>query len=300
MKKVACFMLVFSLLGWGSVSAETTESSKENISETTSSSVDKQPVIKSQEENEPNKTVESGELSELKKEKELTVVDFGFAVITVKKNQQLKAQDFYQVVQNNEEVADFGIKEFKFADNQAPITDSMGKFPSSVKLTGVATDGTVKTFIMSYQVINDLATIKITDLKYDAEKKAITGKTIPKAVVACHGEVDTGYGQGHVFADENGYFEIADAYEVGTTWYIQAFDDQSAPENYSEVLEITIPDNKATTESSSADSKSNKLTNKTLLPQTGNRTNNILLIAGTIIFVVTSMLYCEKKFKVFQ
>lgn len=73
---------------------------------------------------------------------------------------------------DTENVIEYGIKEFQFVDNQIPSTDVIGQFPNSVKLAGVDKYGITKTILAGYVVSNDVATIKLTDVTYDDEKKS--------------------------------------------------------------------------------------------------------------------------------
>ncbi len=201
---------------------------------------------------------------------------------------------------DTENVIEYGIKEFQFVDNQIPSTDVIGQFPNSVKLAGVDKDGITKTILAGYVVSNDVATIKLTDVTYDDEKKAIVGTTDPKAWVTYRGEIDKGYGQGHVIANEKGYFEIGGMEEVGTKWFLKAYDDISSQVNYSDEVEFTIPRKTlASSTNSSSEYDKSKENKKNILPQTGVRINNVLIAVGVILLATVGLFYFERRFKLF-
>lgn len=132
------------------------------------------------------------------------------------------------------------------------------------------------------------------------KKKAIVGTTDPKAWVTYRGEIDKGYGQGHVIANEKGYFEIGGMEEVGTKWFLKAYDDISSQVNYSDEVEFTIPRKTlASSTNSSSESDKSKENKKNILPQTGVRINNVLIAVGVILLATVGLFYCERRFKLF-
>lgn len=225
---------------------------------------------------------------------EPTLVDLTKMFVTFKEGSPITEAEFYQVAKEAPVMKQDGVKSFTFIEGQTVSTTHIGEFMDSVKLYGTTNSGEVRIYAMSYIVINNAATLTLSNIRYDENTGILSGKTIAGAQLTITDDLTKEKNKIDAIADSSGRFEMKGTYEPGSTWYIQAFDAKDPLGNYSEIVTFIVPKKQVVTNPSTSEEKrtvnstnSPKAKDRKSLPQTGEIANfSMILIGGVFIGLV--------------